>query len=150
MALKDQINDQIKKAMLAKNKERLRALRAVKSLILLAESEKGSEGELSEDKEMELLMKAVKQRKESAAIYEEQNRPELKETEEFEISVLEEFLPKQVSDEELKAGIEDIIARVGAASPKDMGKVMGPSIKKFAGQAEGKRISDMVKQLLNA
>ena len=150
MALKDQINDQIKKAMLSKNKERLRALRAVKSLILLAESEKGSEGELTEAKETELLMKAVKQRKESAAIYEEQNRPELKETEEYEISVLEEFLPKQVTDEELKAGIEDIIARVGAESRKDMGKVMGPAIKKFTGQAEGKRISDMVKQLLNA
>ena len=149
MSLKTQIETGIKQAMLAKDADRLRALRAIKSAILLEETSAGATGELTSDQEMKLLMKAAKQRRDSADIYRQQNRPDLLEKEEAEIAVIEEFLPKQLSEEQLKAALQQIIARVGATGPQDMGKVMGTATKELAGQADGKAISAMVKQLLS-
>ncbi|PWL30877.1 GatB/YqeY domain-containing protein [uncultured Roseivirga sp.] len=148
MSLKQQIDSDIKKAMLAKNKEELKALRSIKSMILLAETDKGSGGEVSSDAEMKLLAKAVKQRKDSAAIYKEQGREDLYKVEMDEAEVIERYLPKQLSEEELKAELQKIIAEVGATGPQDMGKVMGASTKALAGKADGKAISSMVKTLL--
>lgn len=148
MSLKQQIDADIKKAMIAKNKDELKALRSIKSMILLAESEKGSTGELSSDAEMKLLAKAVKQRKDSAAIYKEQGRDDLFEVEQSEAEIIERYLPKQLSEDELKAELEKIIAEVGASGPQDMGKVMGKATKALAGKAEGRAISTMVKTLL--
>ena len=149
MNLFDQVSEDIKKAMLAREKVRLEALRGVKKEFLEAKTAKGAGGELTDDAAMKILVKMVKQRKESARIYEENNRPELAENELAEAKVIEEYLPKQLSAEELKARIEEIIKETGAEGPKDMGKVMGVATKKLAGQAEGKAISEMVKQLLN-
>lgn len=148
MSLKQQIDSDIKKAMLAKNKEELKALRSIKSMILLAETDKGSGGEVSSDAEMKLLAKAVKQRKDSAAIYKEQGREDLYKVEMDEAEVIERYLPKQLSEEELKAELQKIIAEVGATGPQDMGRVMGASTKALAGKADGKAISTMVKTLL--
>lgn len=148
MSLKQQIDSDIKKAMLAKNKEELKALRSIKSMILLAETDKGSGGEVSSDAEMKLLAKAVKQRKDSAAIYKEQGREDLYKVEMDEAEVIERYLPKQLSEEELKSELQKIIAEVGATGPQDMGKVMGASTKALAGKADGKAISTMVKTLL--
>lgn len=148
MSLKQQIDSDIKKAMLAKNKEELKALRSIKSMILLAETDKGSGGEVSSDAEMKLLAKAVKQRKDSAAIYKEQGREDLYKVEMDEAEVIERYLPKQLSEEELKSELQKIIAEVGATGPQDMGKVMGASTKALAGKADGKAISNMVKTLL--
>lgn len=148
MSLKQQIEADIKKAMLEKRKDDLKALRAVKSMILLAETEKGASGEMSADAEMKLLMKAVKQRKDSADIYKAQNREDLFAVEMAEVAVIEQYLPKQLSEEELTAELEKIIAQVGATSPKDMGKVMGMASKAFAGKADGKTISGIVRKLL--
>ncbi|MBO6495002.1 MAG: GatB/YqeY domain-containing protein [Roseivirga sp.] len=148
MSLKQQIDSDIKKAMLAKNKEELKALRSIKSMILLAETDKGSGGEVSSDAEMKLLAKAVKQRKDSAAIYKEQGREDLYKVEMDEAEVIERYLPKQLSEEELKSELQKIIAEVGATGPQDMGKVMGASTKALAGKADGKAISSMVKTLL--
>lgn len=149
MSLKAQIEADIKKSMLAKQKDELKALRAVKSMILLAESEKGASGALSEDAEMKMLMKAVKQRKDSAAIYQEQGREDLYTAEMAEVKVIEKYLPQPLSPEELKAALADIIAKVGAEGPKDMGKVMGMANKTLAGKADGKTISTFVKELLS-
>jgi len=149
MSLKDQINGDIKKAMLAKQKDRLPALRAIKSLILLAETDSAADGELSEEKGMEILLKAAKQRRDSAAIYEEQNRPELKETELLELSIIEAYLPSQLSDDELKELVQAIVDKADISSPKEMGKVMGPAMAQLKGKADGKRISDMVKALIS-
>jgi uncharacterized protein YqeY len=148
MTLKENIEAKIKKAMLAREKDTLRALRAIKSQILLAESEKGAPTQLTPEKELNLLMKAAKQRKESIEIYEQQNRQDLLEIEQAELKVIETFLPTQLSDEELKEKVAVIIEKTGATTPKDMGKVMGMASKELSGGADGKRISTMVKSLL--
>jgi uncharacterized protein YqeY len=148
MSLKQQIETDIKQAMLAKDKDGLRALRAIKSLILLEETKEGATGELSPDTEMKLLTKAVKQRKDSADIYRTQNRQDLLDAELAEIAVIERYLPKQLGEEELKSRLQEIIGRVGAKSPADMGKVMGAATKELAGLADGKAISAAVKSLL--
>lgn len=150
MSLKQQIDNDIKKAMLAKNKEELEALRAIKSMILLAETEKGGSGDVSSDVESKLLMKAVKQRKESADIFIQQGRKDLADKELFQFEVISRYLPKQLSAEELEAAVKNIIAEVGAKGPQDMGKVMGVATKKLAGLADGKVISELVKKLLTA
>ena len=148
MSLKSQIEADIKKAMLAKQKDELKALRAIKSMIMLAETEKGASGDVSADSEMKMLMKAVKQRKDSAAIYQEQGRDDLYAVEMAEVKVIEKYLPQQLSAEELKAELAKIITQVGATSPKDMGKVMGMANKALAGKADGKTISTVVKEIL--
>jgi uncharacterized protein YqeY len=148
MSLKQQIDTDIKNAMKAKNKEELQTLRSIKSMILLAESEKGATENLSEDAEMKLLMKAAKQRKESAETYKENGRDELAQSELFELDVIERYLPKQMSEQELRSKLEDIINTVGASGPQDMGKVMGVATKELAGKADGKMISQLVKQIL--
>ena len=148
MSLKEQIAGDIKKAMIAKQKEKLTALRAIKSAILLAETDKGASGELSEDQEVALLMKASKQRKDSAEIYVQQGREDLAEVEINEAKVIEEYLPQQLSDEDLEVKLAAIIEELGASSPADMGKVMGKATGALKGQADGKRISGAVKKLL--
>ncbi|MBO7606518.1 MAG: GatB/YqeY domain-containing protein [Paludibacteraceae bacterium] len=148
MALFDQISEDIKKAMLARDKVKLEALRGVKKEFIEAKTAKNSDGELSDDAALKILQKMVKQRKESAAIFTEQNRPELAENELAEAAVIEAYLPKQMSDEELTAAVKAIIAEVGATSAKEMGKVMGVASKKLAGKAEGRAISEKVKSLL--
>jgi len=149
MSLKTQIEADIKKAMLAKQKDELKALRAIKSMIMLAETEKGAGGGVSADDEMKMLIKAVKQRKDSAAIYKEQGRDDLYEIEMAEVKVIEQYLPQQLSTEELRAELAKIIEQVGASSPKDMGKVMGMASKALAGKADGKSISTVVKEMLS-
>lgn len=135
--------------MIAKNKVRLTALRAIKSLILLEETKEGYSGSLSEDDELKLLTKAAKQRKDSAEIYEKQGRNDLLETELAELEVIQEFLPKALTDEELGLALQEIINVTGAVGPKDMGKVMGVASKQLAGKADGKAIAEKVKMLLN-
>lgn len=147
MSLKKNIEDEIKKAMLAKDKDRLRALRSIKSLIMLEETKGGSAG-VTEDEEMKLLTKAAKQRKDSADIYQQQNREDLASVELAELVIINEFLPKQLSEEEVDVALREIIAELGADSPKDMGKVMGVATKRLAGKADGKLISQKVKSLL--
>lgn len=149
MTLKQQIDSDIKEAMKARDQDRLRALRAIKSLILLEETKDGAGADgLTTDAETKLLTKAVKQRKDSADIYRQQNRADLLATEEAEIAVIEKFLPQQLTEDELRAKLQDIMARVGASAPSDMGKVMGVATKELAGVAEGKVVSALVKQLL--
>jgi uncharacterized protein YqeY len=150
MSLKVQIDGDIKKAMLAKNKEELEALRSIKSMILLAETEKGGAGDISSDAESKLLMKAAKQRKESADIFQQQNRQDLAERELFQLEVISRYLPKQLTEDQIKSAVQLIIQEVGAKGPQDMGKVMGVATKKLAGQADGKVISELVKKLLSA
>jgi uncharacterized protein YqeY len=150
MSLENTIQGKIKEAMLAKDKRALEALRAVKSAILLAKTEKGSGDELAEDAEIKLLQKLVKQRKESAEIFTTQNRPELAEEELFQANIIEQFLPQQLSDAELTAYIQNLIAELGVSNAKEMGKVIGAASKALAGQAEGKAISAKVKELLSA
>ena len=134
--------------MRAKDADRLRALRAIKSMILLEETSGSNADGLSADAEMKILMKAAKQRKDSLDVYVNQNRPDLAEKEQAELSIIEEFLPKQLSEEELTTRIAEIIAAVGATSPADMGKVMGAASKQLAGLADGKAISVKVGELL--
>lgn len=148
MTLKQQIDEDIKQAMRDKNQDTLRALRAVKSLILLEETKEGAAAQLSTDDELKLLTKAVKQRRDSAAIYEQQNRPDLLEKELAEIAVIEKYLPKQLTEDEVKAKLQEIFSRVGAKSPSDMGKVMGVAMKELTGQADGKVVQTLVKSLL--
>lgn len=148
MGLKATIDADIKAAMLAKDKVTLLALRDIKKMILIEESKAGGNGELSDDEGMKILQKAVKQRKDSAQIYKDQNRPDLLEKEEAEITVIEKYLPEAMGEAELKSALEAIIAKVGASSPADMGKVMGAATKELAGKAEGRAISTMVKSLL--
>ncbi|MFT6828327.1 MAG: hypothetical protein ACJA2S_004217 [Cyclobacteriaceae bacterium] len=150
MSLKQQIDADIKSAMLEKRKDDLKALRAIKSMILLAETEKGNSEGITEDTEMKLLVKAVKQRRDSAQIYKDQNREDLYAIEMDEVAVIEQYLPKQLSEAELEAAIKDVIAQVGANGPQDMGKVMGAASKALAGKADGKAISTVVKNLLSA
>jgi uncharacterized protein YqeY len=148
MALKLTIENGIKDAMRAKDADRLRALRAIKSMILLEETSGSNTGEISTDAEMKILMKAAKQRKDSLEVYIAQNRPDLAEKEQVELTIIEEFLPKQLSDSELTERIFAIIAQLGANSPADMGKVMGVASKELAGLAEGRAISSKVGELL--
>lgn len=148
MSLKTQIDEAIKTAMKAKDQDGLRALRSIKSLILLAETAEGKSGDLSTDEEMKLLTKAAKQRRDSAEIYKQQNREDLLKKEVDELAIIEQFLPKALSDDELKAKLQEIVARIGATSAKDMGKVMGVASKELAGLADGKKISETVKSLL--
>jgi uncharacterized protein len=148
MSLKQQIDGDIKKAMLAKNKEELEALRSIKSMILLAETEKGGSGDVSADAENKILMKAAKQRKESSDIFTQQGRQDLADKENFQLEIISRYLPKQLSTEEIEAAVKQIIAEVGATGAQDMGKVMGAATKKLAGQADGKIISELVKKLL--
>lgn len=149
MDLFDKISADIKSAMLAKDKVRLEALRGVKKEFLEAKTAKGGDGTLSDDAAMKILVKMVKQRRESARIYEEQNRPELAANELAEVAVIEDYLPKQLSDEELTAELKKIIEQVGATSAKEMGKVMGVASKALAGRADGRAISAKVKELLS-
>jgi uncharacterized protein YqeY len=148
MSLELKINEEIKQAMLSKNKELLEALRAVKSALLLAKSEKGGDGGVSEDAEIKILQKLVKQRRETAEIYLSQNRKDLADVEIFQADVIQKYLPEQMSDEELTLIIKDIITEAGATSVKDMGRVMGLASKKLAGKADNKSVSEKVKQLL--
>lgn len=148
MNLFDTVSADIKAAMLARDKVRLEALRGVKKEFLEAKTAKGGDGELADDAAMKILVKMVKQRKESAAIYVEQNRPELAEEELAQAAVIESYLPTQMSEEELTAALKAIIEKVGATSAKDMGKVMGTATKELAGKADGKAISAKVRELL--
>ncbi|WP_207535075.1 GatB/YqeY domain-containing protein [Desertivirga arenae] len=147
--LEQTINQEIKSAMLAKNEARLRGLRAIKAALLLAKTEKGVSAAITEDDEIKVLQKLAKQRKESADIYKTNDRQDLYQVEIEELEVIEEFLPKQLGREELVAFIKDIIAKTGASSVKDMGKVMGTANKELAGKADGKTISEVVKELLS-
>ena len=149
MNLFDRISEDIKKAMLAREKTRLEALRGAKKEFLEAKTAKGANGELSDETATKILVKMVKQRKESAKIYTDNNRPELAENELAEASVLEEYLPKQLTPEELEKEVSAIISETGATGPKEMGKVMGVASKRLAGRAEGRAISETVKKLLN-
>ncbi len=150
MNLFDKISEDIKKAMLARDARRLESLRGIKKEFLEAKTAKGSDGNLTDEKAVQILAKMVKQRKESAEIYTQQNRPELAEAEMAQAAVIEEYMPRQLSDEELTAAINEIIGRGGATSPKEMGKVMGVASKELAGKAEGRAISAKVKDLLSA
>jgi uncharacterized protein YqeY len=148
MSLEQKIMVDLKTAMLAKDDKALRSLRAIKAAILLAKTSEGAAGDLKEEDEIKLLQKLVKQRKDSLEIYTQQNRTDLAQKEREEIDVIEKFLPKQLSAEEMRAELKMIIAETGASSPADMGKVMGAATKKFAGKADGKTISALVKELL--
>ncbi len=150
MSLETTINNDIKAAMLAKDKMRLESLRSIKAAILLAKTAEGSTGEISADEEIKMLQKMVKQRKDSAEIYTQQNRSELAEKELAEAAVIEAYLPKQLTEEELLPMIKEIAASVSATSPKDMGKVMGVASKQLAGKADGKLIAELVKKILNS
>ncbi|AHF15942.1 GatB/YqeY domain-containing protein [Niabella soli] len=148
MSLEQTINEDIKKAMLAKDEAGLRSLRAIKAAILLAKTAEGAKESLSADDEIKLVQKLVKQRRDSLDIFEKQNRPDLAQKEKEEIVIMEKYLPAQLSPEELKPVIAKIIEQTGAAGPADMGKVMGAATKELAGKADGKAISAIVKELL--
>jgi len=145
----DKVSGDIKTAMLARDKVALEALRGMKKEFLEAKTAKGSDGHLPEDVAVKIIQKMIKQRKESAQIYIEQNRPELAENELAEASVIEKYLPTQMTDAELELAVAAIIAQVGATGPQDMGKVMGVASKQLAGKTEGRLISDKVKALLS-
>jgi len=149
MSLEQKIMGDLKTAMLAKDEKALRSLRAIKAAILLAKTSEGAGGELKEDDEIKLLQKLVKQRKDSLEIFQQQNRTDLAQKEQEEIEIIEKFLPKQLSADDLKSEVSAIISEVGASSPADMGKVMGAATKKLAGKADGKTISALVKELLS-
>lgn len=149
MNLFDKVSQDIKTAMLAKDKVKLEALRGVKKEFIEAKTSKNSDGELSDEKAIAIVQKMVKQRRESASIYSTQGRSDLAESELAEVAVLETYLPKQLTQEELETKLKEIISQVGAAGPADMGKVMGVATKSLAGIAAGKAISDTVKKLLN-
>ncbi len=148
MSLEEKISADIKAAMLAKEKEKLEALRAVKSAVLLAKTEKVG-AELSVDIELKLLQKLVKQRRESAEIYIQQNRPELAESETFQADIIEKYLPEQLSPDEVRVVLREIASELGVVSVKDMGKVMGAASQRLAGRADGKLISTLVKEILS-
>jgi hypothetical protein len=149
MSLEQKIMPELKAAMLAKDEAKLRALRAIKSAILLAKTSEAGK-ELSEEDETKMLQKLVKQRKESIDIYMQQNRADLAKTEQEEVAVIELFLPKMMSEDEIREALKGIIESVGAKSPAEMGKVMGAATKHFAGTADNKIVSMLVKQMLGA
>ncbi len=148
MSLEATINEQLKKAMLAKDEKGLRALRAIKSAILLAKTAEGASAEISEDAEIKMLQKLVKQRKDSIEIFEQQNRADLALKEKEEVEVIEKFLPQQLSAEEIKHVVASIIQEAGATDISALGKIMGIASKQLAGKADGKAISTAVKELL--
>ncbi len=150
MKLFDKVNEDIKAAMLSKEKGKLEALRAIKAAFLLAKTEKGAPAELTGDAELRIVQKLIKQRKESAEIYLSQGRKDLYDIEMFEASVIEQYLPKQLNAEELQKALKAIIDRVGAKTPSDMGKIMGIATKELAGKADGKLIAETVKVMLTA
>lgn len=150
MSLTEKISSDLITAMKAKDKVALEAIRAAKTAFTLARSEKGADAVLNADEELKIIQKLVKQRRESAAIYKEQNRPDLYEKEIIEADVLEKYLPAKISDEELSNILKTIIDQVGAKSPADIGKVMGVATKELSGKADGKEISAKVKQLLGS
>lgn len=149
MSLEQNIMAEMKDAMKSKNEAVLRSLRAIKAEIIKAKTEPGANGQISEDTELKMLQKMVKQRKDSLEIFQQQNRADLAQKEQEEIAVIEKFLPKQLSDAEIKEALSKIIAEIGATSPADMGKVMGVATKQLAGKADGKAISAAVKELLS-
>lgn len=149
MALQETIDQEIKAAMLAKDNAKLRGLRAIKSALLVAKSEKGAGGTITEEAEIKVLQRLVKQRRESADIYKQQNREDLYQIEAEEIEVIESFLPKQMDRQEVEQVISQLIKDTGASSVKDMGKVMGAANQQLAGQADGKTIAEIVKKLLS-
>lgn len=148
MSLSKNIAEEMKTAMKAKDKVRLESLRSIKSAIMLAQTEKGAGAELNEDEELKILTRLQKQRKDSMAIYEEQGREDLASEERAQLAVIEGFLPKALSAEELAEYLKDLISEVGASGPQDMGKVMGRASKELAGKADGKTISAKVRELL--
>ncbi|MGM0611974.1 MAG: GatB/YqeY domain-containing protein [Bacteroidota bacterium] len=150
MSLEKKINDDIKAAMIAKDRAKLDALRSIKSELLIAKTgkDKDESGEIPESVELKLLKKLAKQRKESAETYKEQGRQDLADDELFQLEIIESYLPEQLSDEEIKAGVQEIIKETGASSMKEMGKVMGLASKKFEGKADNKKVSEIVKSLL--
>lgn len=148
MSLINQVDQDIKQAMLAKQADRLRGLRAIKSALLLAKTEKGAAEELTQELEVKVLQKLVKQRKESAEIYKTQNRADLYDIEMEELQVIEPYLPQQMTRFEIEGYLQELISRIAATSVSDMGKVMGTANKELAGQADGRTISEIVKQLL--
>ncbi len=148
MSLITQVDQDIKQAMLAKQPDRLRGLRAIKSALLLARTEKGAAEELTPEAEIKVLQKLIKQRKESAEIYKTQNRDDLYQIEIDEMKVIEPYLPQQMSRFEIEGYLQELITRLGVTSVSDMGKVMGIASKELAGQADGRTISEVVKQLL--
>lgn len=147
MNITEQINNDIKNAMLAKEKGKLDALRAIKSELLL-EATKGGSSEISNEVGQKLIMKLVKQRKDALEIYITQGRKDLADVEQYQIDVLNTYLPAQMSEEEVKVAVQTIIKEIGATSASDMGKVMGPVMAKLSGKADGKLISQVVKQIL--
>ena len=149
MSLEQKIMVELKTAMLAKDEKALRSLRAIKAAIIIAKTAEGAGGEIKEEEEIKLLQKLVKQRKDSLEIFQQQNRADLAVKEQQEITIIENFLPQQLSAEELKSAVEKIITEVGASSPADLGKVMGVASKALAGKADGKTISGIVKELLS-
>jgi len=151
MDLSKQINDDLKKAMLAKDKRKLEALRAIKSALLLLKTGKDvGTSEVPKELELKTLQKLVKQRKESAELYKAQNRTDLYEEEVYQADIIEAYLPQQMSEDDIRAAIQEIITETGASSMKDMGRVMGMAAKKFAGKADNKVISTIVKEILGA
>ena len=148
MSLKKKIESDLKTAILNKSKDEMRTLRAIKSEILLAETQKGADHKLTLEVEMKLLQKAAKQRRDSADLYKEQNRDDLFSAEVAELEIINRYLPKSLSDDELKQEIENIINQAGATSIQDMGRIMGLAAKAMAGKADGKRISEVVKNAL--
>ena len=149
MGLEQKVMTELKTAMLAKDEAGLRGLRAIKAAIILAKTSEGAGGELKEEDETKLLQKLVKQRKDSLAIYQQQNRADLAKKEEEEIAIIEKFLPQQLDESALKAILSKIIAETGATSPADIGKVMGAATKQLAGQADGKTINAVARELLS-
>ncbi|MDQ3143004.1 MAG: GatB/YqeY domain-containing protein [Bacteroidota bacterium] len=149
MSFTDKINNDLKEAMKAKDEKSLRAIRAIKAAILLANTD-GSGQEMTEERGLGILQKLAKQRRESLDIFLKQNRHDLASIEQEELDVLDRYLPTQLSEEELKKMISEIIAESGAVGPKDMGKVMGLATKRLSGQADGKKVSEVVKELLNS
>lgn len=149
MSLITKIDTEIKQAMLQKQEARLRGLRAIKAALLLAKTEKGASEELSEEAEVKAVQKQIKQRKDSIEIYKQQNREDLAIIEEEEVAVMEEFLPKQLSADELRSAIQDLVNTLGVTDIKEMGKVIGAANKALAGKSDGKSIADMVKQVLS-
>lgn len=148
MNLFDQVSEDIKNAMKAKDKVALETLRNVKKYLIEAKTAPGANDEVSDEAALKIIQKLVKQGKDAAEIYEQQNRPDLAEAELAQVKVMEAYLPKQMSPDELEAALKEIIAETGATSSKDMGKVMGIASKKLAGLAEGRAISAKVKELL--
>ncbi|MBX2903257.1 MAG: GatB/YqeY domain-containing protein [Chitinophagales bacterium] len=148
MMLEETINNDLKAAMLAKDEAAVRSLRAIKAAIIVAKTEKGAGGVLAADKELGLLQKLVKQRKESIEIFEKENRADLAQKEKEEVAVIEKYLPAMMSEEEVRAGVQKIIAETGATSQKEMGKVMGAASKAFAGKADNKLVAEIIKSLL--